>query len=307
MSKKQTSQKQEKSTVPKEIISIEVPWYDLNNYKKYSIKFRFGISILVFLVGFLLYSNTINHGYVLDDSGVIKDNVNVQKGIKGIPDILKMDLWELSDVKLGYYRPLSLITFAIEKEYFGNAPHVSHFNNVLLFAFSGMVLFWVLQLLFGKYNRWIPLLATFLFLAHPIHTEVVANIKSRDEILSFLNLFLVLFFVLKHIQTRNWLWLIPTFVFAYLGMLSKETALTGLLLVPILFYIFNKSSIPQSILKSIPIALAIFFFFVQKKMALGTLSAVIPNDIVNYPYTTPHVEGSFKIATAFYLFAHGII
>lgn len=306
MSKKQTSQKQEKSTVPKEIISIEVPWYDLNNYKKYSIKFRFGISILVFLVGFLLYSNTINHGYVLDDSGVIKDNVNVQKGIKGIPDILKMDLWELSDVKLGYYRPLSLITFAIEKEYFGNAPHISHFNNVLLFAFNGLVLFWVLQLLFGKYNRWIPLLATFLFLAHPIHTEVVANIKSRDEILSFLNLFLVLFFVLKHIQTRNWLWLIPTFVFAYLGMLSKETALTGLLLVPILYYIFNKSSIPQSIVKSVPIALAIFFFFVQKKMALGTLSAVIPNDIVNYPYTTPHVEGSFKIATAFYLFAHGI-
>ena len=50
----------------------------------------------------------------------------------------------------------------------------------------------------------------------------------------------------------------------------------------------------------------IFFFFVQKKMALGTLSAVIPNDIVNYPYTTPHVEGSFKIATAFYLFAYGI-
>lgn len=306
MSKKQTQKKQENPSVKTEVTTSETTWFDLSNFKKFPLKYRIGISVLVFLVGFLLYSNTIHHGYVLDDSGVIKDNVNVQKGIKGIPDILKMDLWELSDVKLGYYRPLSLITFAIEIEYFGNAPHVSHFNNVLLFALSGMVLFWVLQLLFGKYNRWIPLLATLLFLAHPIHTEVVANIKSRDEILSFLNLFLVLFFVLKHIESRNWLWLIPTFIFAYLGMLSKETALTGLLLVPIFYYIFSQSSIPQSIVKSIPIILAIFFFFVQKKMALGTLSAVIPNDIVNYPYTTPHVESSFKIATAFYLFAYGV-
>lgn len=32
----------------------------------------------------------------------------------------------------------------------------------------------------------IILLATLLFAAHPLHTEVVANIKSRDEILGLL-------------------------------------------------------------------------------------------------------------------------
>jgi len=91
---------------------------------------------LVFVFSFLIYSNTINHDYALDDTGAIQQNLNVKKGLKGIPDILKMDLWEQSEVRLGYYRPLSLITFAVEYQFFQSAPHLSHFNNVLLFAIS---------------------------------------------------------------------------------------------------------------------------------------------------------------------------
>jgi hypothetical protein len=121
----------------------ETSWFDLDIYSSIGKSKLVGWCLLVFLTGFLLFSNTINHEYVLDDTGAIEQNLNVQAGLKGIPKILTMDLWEFSDVKLGYYRPLSLITFAIEIEFFGNAPHVSHFNNVLIFALSGVFLFLV--------------------------------------------------------------------------------------------------------------------------------------------------------------------
>ena len=282
------------------------PWFDLDFFSTLGKTKLFAWSAIVFFVGFLLFANTIKHDYALDDTGAIAQNLNVQEGIKGIPKILKMDLWEFSDVKLGYYRPLSLITFAIEIEFFGNAPHVSHFNNVLIFALSGVFLFLVLQQIFGKFHQWLPLIATLLFIAHPIHTEVVANIKSRDELLSFLNLFVALFFVLRHIKTKKWWYLPFVFAFSFLGMLSKETALTGLVLIPVFYYIFDNQTIVKSVLKSVPVFLAIFFFFIQKKMALGTLEATIPIDIINYPYIPPHVNDSAKYSMAFYLFGFGL-
>jgi len=297
-----------KSTIEqksKKLESVFTPWFDLQ-FNPWTKMQQLALAILIFTVGFLLYANTIHHGYVLDDTGAIEQNLNVQKGLAGIPEIMKMDLWQFSDVKLGYYRPLSLITFAIEWEYFGKAPHVSHFNNVWLFALSGVFLFLTLGLIFNKYNKWLALIVTLLFVAHPIHTEVVANIKSRDEILSFLNLMIVLFCTVKQIQTGKWLLIVPVFIFAYLGMLSKETALTGLLLVPFLYFLLSGKTIVQSILISLPILIAVVLFFTQKKMALGTLEASIPIDIINYPYVPPHVGPSIKFSMAFYFLSYGI-
>src|SRR4051812_30613362 len=73
---------------------------------------------LIAIIAFALYANTIMHDYALDDWGAITNNQFVQEGIKGIPDILKVDLWHFGNLTLGYYRPLSLITFAVEHQLF---------------------------------------------------------------------------------------------------------------------------------------------------------------------------------------------
>lgn len=254
---------------------------------------------IIFCVAFFLYANTINHDFALDDTGAVQQNLNVKKGISGIPEILKMDLWEQSDVRLGYYRPLSLITFALEYEVFQNAPHVHHFNNVLIFAISCVVLFFVMHSLLGNVHQFIPVFVALLFAAHPIHTEVVANIKSRDEILSFLFVFLALLFYLFYIQKNKLRYLIPVLISAYLGMLSKETALTGLLLIPIIHYLCTQDSLKSILLRTIPIIGVVLLFFIQKNVMIG--QAIIPDDIINYPYTDSNV----KLPTSFYLFILG--
>jgi tetratricopeptide (TPR) repeat protein len=256
-------------------------------------------SVVIFSFAFLLYSNTINHDYALDDTGAIQQNENVKKGLAGIPDILKMDLWEQSEVRLGYYRPLSLITFAIEYEFFQNAPHVHHFNNVILFAISCVILFLVMHALLGNVHQFIPFFVTLLFATHPIHTEVVANIKSRDEILSFLFVFSALLFFIFYLQKNKFLYLIPVFISAYLGMMSKETALTGLILIPIVHYLYTRDTIRSIFQKSLPVIGIVILFFIQKKLLIG--EAIIPDDIINYPYTDSNV----KLPTTFYLFFLG--
>jgi protein O-mannosyl-transferase len=264
--------------------------------KSHAVNYVWGI--VVFAIAFVLYSNTIGHDYALDDSGAILENRFVQAGFHGIPDLLKVDFWHFSNVHLGYYRPLSLITFAIEYHFTPNNPHVSHFINVFIFSLSGFLLFVVLSKFFNQYNYWFALLVSLLFVAHPIHTEIVANIKGRDELLSYCNTLVMFWLALLYFDSSKKLWLILSLVFCYLAMLSKETALTGVLLLPLILFYYKDYSIGNSIIKSFPFVLAAVLFFIQKKTLLGTLSGIIPDDIVNYPYR----EGSIKLPTTFLLF-----
>ena len=260
---------------------------------------KYAWAIIIAAVAFLLYSNTIGHAYALDDSGAITGNRYVQEGFSGILKLLKVEFWHFANVHLGYYRPLALITFAIEHQFFHGNPHISHFINCLIFAFSGFMLFIVLNKIFNAYNPLFPFFIALLFVAHPIHTEIIANIKGRDELLSFFNVMVMLWFALKFTDTKKIFYLVISLLFCYLGMLSKETALTGVMLLPVFLYYYKNLKVLECLKKSIPFALIVILFFIQKKYLLGTLSGLIPSDIVNYPYT----QSNIKVPTTFMLFA----
>ncbi len=261
-------------------------------------------AIISAIVGFCLYINTVKHEYVLDDVGAITGNEYVMEGISGIPKILSVGMWHFDNVNLGYYRPLSMITFAIENEFFPNNPHVSHLGNILLYAFTGFFLCMLLMNLFRNFHPIISLFITLLFLAHPVHTEVVANIKSRDELLAFLNLILGAFLLLIAYRNPkiNFKILFLSCIFFYLALMSKESAMTGLLIVPLmLFYSYN-ITLKNALLKTIPFALMIIVFQMHKFHVLGTITGQIPRDIVNYPYT----EAGTKLPSTFLIFMHCI-
>ena len=125
--------------------------------------------ILIFIITFLLYGNSINNEYALDDNIVVDGVEKVKGGIKSIPKLFKSHHAE--DKKQSYgYRPIVTVTFAIEKQFFGKLPeyqtsegkkrkdkltqaNISHFINTLLYALTGVVLFNFLMLLFSEYNK----------------------------------------------------------------------------------------------------------------------------------------------------------
>lgn len=149
------------------------------------------LCLLLFAIAFLFYSNSISNGFALDDLIVITGNRFTQKGFEGVKDIFTHDAFvgtygEALNLSGGRYRPFSIAAFAIEKQLFGNKAEMFHFFNVLEFALTAVVMFLTLSKLFAKQNNALPFLATLLFVIHPLHTEVVANIKSRDEIYALL-------------------------------------------------------------------------------------------------------------------------
>lgn len=250
-----------------------------------------------FIFAFILYGNSIQNDFALDDLPQIVNHRMVQQGWDGVGELISTNYWSASNQNLGYYRPLSHISFAIENALHGNNPHIMHFVNVLLYALSGMVVFAFLSALFRR-RPFFVLVATLLFMAHPVHTEVVANIKSRDEILSFLNGTLAVWLAFNYAKNKFTPTLVLAWIFYFLALMSKETAMTMLAVIPFMLFFFTpkKGSKIATITLSFVVVSALFMLL--KYSLIGTLSGDPPNEMNVYPYK----EMSGRIPTMLYIF-----
>jgi hypothetical protein len=210
-------------------------------------------AIVLMVITFGLYFQSIHYGYVLDDLIVIEENKFTKQGLAGIKNIMTTESMtgyfgeQKNLVQGNRYRPLSLVTFAIEYEFHKKLnPKTSHFINILLYAITGIILFMTLFLLFGHRNKipWLglPFLASLIFIIHPIHVEAVANIKGRDEIMALLFSLASLYAALRYSDNFNNKWLIISPLLLMLGLLSKENAITFVAVIPLTLYFFNPNT-----------------------------------------------------------------
>ena len=272
-------------SVPKNKDGVQAHWYP---------------GVILGLLAFILYANTLSHGFVLDDSLVITKNQFTTQGLAGWSKIFTTDTFfgyfqipgKETIITGGRYRPLSLALFALIYQIFGAKAFVFHLFNVLLYALSAILLFKTLHALFHKSQQasWFSLafLSTLLFVAHPVHTEVVNNIKCADEILSLLLSILTLKFTLKAYDTeeKRWAWWAGL---AFLGAcFSKENAITFLAAIPMAIYFFrpknsSASSIPVTTLL-FPAIIAFVLFFVARGTVLHWKFGEEANVLINNPF-----------------------
>lgn len=262
-------------------------------------KTRFRIGLIIAILGFLLYANTLGHEYVLDDYSLIKENFQTKKGTAALKDIFT------GGYRSGYfaagedvYRPLSKAMFAIEWELSPDKPALSHWINVILYAFTGFLLFYVLVLYLPQHT-WLCAIASLLFIAHPIHTEVVANIKSRDEILCFLLFLLTALFTFRYIQKNSFIWLLFAGLSFFLGLLSKESAVTFIAVIPLMLHFFTHADNKKQIATLVVLGSVTALFFVIRMNVLGTgpvtAQALSDNLLVGAP------DKLSQITTAIYI------
>ena len=234
-------------------------------------KHRIVLGCILSLVAFLLYVNTLNHEFVLDDAQAITRNEIVKQGIQGIPELLKTDYQAGTRIAKGtLYRPLSLVMFSIEWQLSPSNPFPGHLINVLLYAVTSYLMFRLLWQLMPGTSLLLPFSITLLFIVHPIHTEVVANIKSRDEILSFLLALAALSLTLTSESIGT---LILSGALCFLSLMSKESSITIVAVVPVMLYFFTKKP-----LKAIAITTGVFaagssVYLILRKIVLGEISA----------------------------------
>ena len=226
------------------------------------------IYLLILALAFLFYGNTMWNGYSMDDELVTENHPIVSKGISGIPKIFTTR-YAVNESQSYEYRPVVLVSYAIEYQFFGFNAGISHFVNILLYAITGMVLFNLLFLFF-KNEHWIlPLLVVIFFLIHPIHTEVVASLKNRDEILAFLFALLSLRFFYKYTEQNKISTLIYGVLFLVISLLSKKSSMTMIALIPLSLYYFSSLNLKKLFLFAV---LGVVAFIIYRLSIIGMLN-----------------------------------
>lgn len=268
---------------------LDWPW--LKDFKK--------LSLTLFVLSVLVYANTFQHDFAQDDAIVITDNMFTKEGVSGIADLFRYDTFygffktENKDklVAGGRYRPLTLAMFAVEYQIFGENPAAMHILNALWYGGLVVVLYACLLALFKKRAKWdkeltetmvyaIPLLAAFIFAMHPLHTEAVANIKGRDEIITLLGSLGALWFLLKE-DTRS---LVLAGVCFFLALLAKENAITFLGVIPVALYFFTNQSIVDIAKKASPLFSAVTLFLIIRFSILGSGFGDPSMELMNNPF-----------------------
>jgi len=207
------------------------------------------IILILTIAVFAFYGNSINNGFSMDDDLVTRTDTQrhprVEKGFAGIPEILTTHYVETSRQSYAY-RPVTTISFAIEYQFFGQKSneeraHVSHFINVVLFLLIVLLIYYLSIKLLGEKNKVAALFIALLFTIHPIHTEVVDNIKSRDELLVMLFGILSLLSFLRYVDSGfvKRKYVILGFTFLVLSYFSKKTGMVYFALIPLTVYFFR--------------------------------------------------------------------
>ncbi|MEZ5053765.1 MAG: hypothetical protein R2807_03190 [Chitinophagales bacterium] len=195
------------------------------------------VVVILILIGLFLYFPTIQYDYALDDYFINTELPQKEQGIEGLFSVFKTR-FNNSD-----YRPILTLSYAIENYFSGSPnPAVSHGVNIVLYLLLCISIYFLLrQLPLGEHRNIFALAITLLFLTHPIHTNVVCNLKSRDNILSMLFGILSCWVIFqsfnKKKSTSILLYLLAS-LFFILAILSKYDAVSIVLFLPFLILLF---------------------------------------------------------------------
>lgn len=201
---------------------------------------------LLSLFALLLYVNTIPNDYSLDDVYVTNGNPQVAKGFSGMVDIFTSFYENREGFTYGY-RPVVKSSFAMEYELWGFNPHLSHLVNAILYALLAFIIYRVSLIVFKRESHQFVVLLTAFFIAIPLHTETVASLKNRDELLACLFAFgSALFLINANEGKKHILNLSLGILMLLLALLSKLSALPMVIIIPLLIFHAGRAQIPQN-------------------------------------------------------------
>jgi protein O-mannosyl-transferase len=263
---------------------------------------RFKLALLLGVISFLVYANTLRNDFALDDYMVIPENHFVSKGVSGIPLILAtpyhrgfINIQASNDL----YRPFSLVVFATAYQFFGANPAVYHFLNIFFFAGCVIMLFLFIDKLFERKKTAVAFIAALLFALHPIHTEVVANCKSLDELLCFFFAFLSLNGFINYFEGGRVTQFMLGAFFFLLSFLAKETAITFLAIVPFIFFLYHSENKRRGGLITAAVVLISCIIIATRFWILGRYNANVSGiGFIDNPLAQKGLSFESRIATA---------
>ncbi|MBI2010319.1 MAG: tetratricopeptide repeat protein [Candidatus Chisholmbacteria bacterium] len=161
--------------------------------------------VILAALGVIAYVPTLWGGFIWDDEQFIQKNVFLTSW-EYVDEIFKTNTIAGAGMVSNYYRPVTTLSFLVDRQIWGLVPFWFHWHNMLIHVGAGVMLFFLLRAL-GLGERaafWVAA----IFLVHPIQTEAVAHADTRGDALYALWLFAGLY-----------LWTLSFRAFSHVGAL----------------------------------------------------------------------------------------
>lgn len=218
----------------------------------------FPLFVLV-LTCFLAYTNAWPDTLAWDDEVFSVDGRLGDISLSQIGSFFTEDVWVVVGKQSNLYRPLLMVSVALDSQVFGSWAAGMHLSNILLHALATIAVYGLvhhLLLVCGgepSLSRSSALLAAVIFAVHPIHTEVVNSIFNRSEMLVTLGMAGGLWWFLRNVDAR------PVKAWSLLGlvyllvMLCRETGIMLPAITVVFLWLITTGSWQQRLRHCLPV------------------------------------------------------
>tara|TARA_B100000959_G_scaffold287378_1_gene371574 strand:+ start:4073 stop:5755 length:1683 start_codon:yes stop_codon:yes gene_type:complete len=176
--------------------------------------------ILISLSVIILYTPTLNNGFFnIDDEKLVLNNPYIKDiSFKNFIAIFNPSGIPASTEKA--YKPLRSASFMIDYALGGYNPSVYHMGNLIIYLITCLLLYRILVDQIRHSALWVVA----FFALHPVHTEPVAWVSARSDLLAGFFCLLSFFAYQKSISKRTSLTYAGSIIFWILAFFSKSVA-----------------------------------------------------------------------------------
>lgn len=159
--------------------------------------------LLIILLSFLVYGNSLRNSFIWDDMVLIVDNEGIAKWSRFWESFVR-DFFDTADetieFKYGYYRPIISLSYMADYSLWGAKPWGFHLSNTIFHTLCCILVYLIGNSLFN--NHYTSLITSLLFACHPIHTESVTWISGRTDVIAGM-FFLLAFYLYQKAMCRS--------------------------------------------------------------------------------------------------------
>ncbi|MCX5826520.1 MAG: hypothetical protein NTV58_00730 [Deltaproteobacteria bacterium] len=246
--------------------------------------------IIAFLV-VIAYLPTFTGDFIFDDQTLIRDNPYITQ-LQSLSSYLSQedgiaDPRDKGIFHTGYYRPLINITYFIDYKLWGMKATGFRTTNLILHLITCFILYELLLHLTGY--RQGAFWAALLFALHPVHTESLSMIVSRNNILATLFILVSLYGYLNWWKKESPV-LLAVSLIAFVGaVFSKEF---GLMALPIFFLcqrlLVKENNLRREMESYVPYMIIVGVYLFLRK-AVVSAPFIIPDDVGMRLYFVPYL------------------
>ncbi len=177
-------------------------------------------ALILIVAAFLVHWGTLKAGFISDDFVLL----SMTDRADSVFSFFHTN-WLLEQHSGGFYRPMVMVLWKIDRMMWGFNPLGYHFTNILLHAITVMLIFFLTFALVGR--RSTAFFCSLFFCVHPVHSEAIAWLSGRTDLCCAVFFFSALLFYVVYLKySRRVLWYLLSLLMFIFSLLSKEMAFT---------------------------------------------------------------------------------